>query len=54
MAMFLFVIDGIGFDRDENSEGIGLKIIDDICRLLAITYELHTNEKGTGFLFSKE
>ncbi|WP_284440101.1 hypothetical protein [Bacillus sp. T17B1] len=23
MAMFLFVIDGIEFDRDENSEGLG-------------------------------
>ncbi|MBL3649844.1 HAMP domain-containing sensor histidine kinase [Bacillus vallismortis] len=46
--------DGIGFDRNQNSEGLGLKIIDDICRLLSITYELQTNENGTGFLFSKE
>ncbi|MEG7336305.1 sensor histidine kinase [Bacillus sp. 0102A] len=45
---------GIGFDRNQNSEGLGLKIIDDICRLLSITYELQTNENGTGFLFSKE
>ncbi len=46
--------DGIGFDRNENSEGLGLKIIEDICRLLAMTYELETNEYGTRFLFSKE
>nr|WP_039076002.1 hypothetical protein [Bacillus sp. MSP13] len=46
--------DGIGFDQNENSEGLGLKIIEDICRLLAMTYELQTNENGTGFLFSKE
>ncbi|WP_276736292.1 HAMP domain-containing sensor histidine kinase [Bacillus sp. (in: firmicutes)] len=46
--------DGIGFDQNENSEGLGLKIIEDICRLLAMTYELQTNESGTGFLFSKE
>ncbi|MFT4402397.1 sensor histidine kinase [Bacillus sp. SW14] len=46
--------DGIGFDRNQNSEGLGLKIIDDVCRLLSITYELQTNENGTGFLFSKE
>nr|WP_187441513.1 HAMP domain-containing sensor histidine kinase [Bacillus subtilis] len=46
--------DGIGFERNQNSEGLGLKIIDDICRLLSITYELQTNENGTGFLFSKE
>lgn len=46
--------DGIGFDRNENSEGLGLKIIEDICRLLAMTYELETNEYGTQFLFSKE
>lgn len=35
-------------------QGLGLKIIEDTCRLLAITYELHTNDNGTGFLFSKE
>ncbi|MEH7627907.1 two-component system sensor histidine kinase YbdK [Bacillus sp. FSL R5-0603] len=45
---------GIGFDRNESSEGLGLNIIEDTCRLLAITYELHTNDNGTEFLFSKE
>lgn len=41
--------DGIGFDRDENSEGLGLKIIEDICRLLHITYLLKTDKTGTHF-----
>ncbi|MCY8473837.1 HAMP domain-containing sensor histidine kinase [Bacillus halotolerans] len=46
--------DGIGFDRDQDSNGLGLKIIEDICRLLHISYELQTNENGTAFLFSKK
>jgi signal transduction histidine kinase len=46
--------DGIGFDREQVSNGLGLKIIEDLCRLLRITYVLQTNENGTAFLFSKK
>ncbi|MEC1752127.1 sensor histidine kinase [Bacillus mojavensis] len=46
--------DGIGFDREQDSNGLGLKIIEDVCRLLRITYVLQTNENGTAFLFSKK
>ncbi|WP_339179402.1 HAMP domain-containing sensor histidine kinase [Bacillus sp. FSL R5-0560] len=46
--------DGIGFDREQDSDGLGLKIIEDVCRLLRITYVLQTNENGTAFLFSKK
>ncbi|MEC1291527.1 HAMP domain-containing sensor histidine kinase [Bacillus mojavensis] len=44
--------DGIGFDREQDSDGLGLKIIEDVCRLLRITYVMQTNENGTAFLFS--
>ncbi|WP_413286847.1 histidine kinase dimerization/phospho-acceptor domain-containing protein [Bacillus mojavensis] len=46
--------DGIGFDKEQDSDGLGLKIIEDVCRLLRITYVLQTNENGTAFLFSKK
>lgn len=41
--------DGIGFDWDENSEGFGLKIIEDICRLFYIMYFLKIDKIGIYF-----
>ncbi|MBL4963507.1 sensor histidine kinase [Bacillus halotolerans] len=46
--------DGIGFDQNKNSDGLGLKIIDDICRLLHMTYHLKTDKTGTHFNFKND
>ncbi|MFJ5566416.1 sensor histidine kinase [Lysinibacillus xylanilyticus] len=43
---------GTGFEQNRESGGLGLKIIDDIARILQVTYALHTNEDGTSFCFS--
>ncbi|MCY9549768.1 sensor histidine kinase [Lysinibacillus xylanilyticus] len=49
----VFMIDnGTGFEQNRESGGLGLKIIDDIARILQVTYALHTNEDGTSFCFS--
>ncbi|MFF2455384.1 histidine kinase dimerization/phospho-acceptor domain-containing protein [Peribacillus simplex] len=43
---------GIGFDIDSNSKGLGLKIIEDIAKTLHIKYDLQSNESGTSFCFT--
>ncbi|MDP7978094.1 sensor histidine kinase [Bacillus sp. WLY-B-L8] len=43
---------GIGFDMNGKSTGLGLKIIEDISRLLNIKYTLQSNKDGTIFSFS--
>ncbi|MGE7928936.1 histidine kinase dimerization/phospho-acceptor domain-containing protein [Lysinibacillus xylanilyticus] len=43
---------GTGFVHNRESGGLGLKIIDDIARILQVTYALDTNEDGTSFCFS--
>ncbi|WP_020062379.1 HAMP domain-containing sensor histidine kinase [Bacillus sp. 123MFChir2] len=43
---------GIGFDMNEKSTGLGLKIIEDISRLLNIKYTLQSNKDGTLFCFT--
>ncbi|MFJ6267483.1 histidine kinase dimerization/phospho-acceptor domain-containing protein [Lysinibacillus xylanilyticus] len=43
---------GTGFEQNREGGGLGLKIIDDIARILQVTYALHTNEDGTSFCFS--
>ncbi|MFJ7886739.1 histidine kinase dimerization/phospho-acceptor domain-containing protein [Lysinibacillus xylanilyticus] len=43
---------GTGFEQNRESGGLGLKIIDDIARILQVTYALYTNEDGTSFCFS--
>lgn len=43
---------GIGFDMNEKSTGLGLKIIEDISRLLNIKYTLQSNKDGTIFCFT--
>ncbi len=49
----VFMMDnGTGFEQNLESGGLGLKIIDDIARILQVTYALHTNEDGTSFCFS--
>ncbi|MFJ7183259.1 histidine kinase dimerization/phospho-acceptor domain-containing protein [Lysinibacillus xylanilyticus] len=49
----VFMMDnGTGFEQNRESGGLGLKIIDDIARILQVTYALHTNEDGTSFCFS--
>lgn len=49
----IFMMDnGIGFEQHRVSDGLGLKIIDDIARILQVNYSLHSNEKGTSFSFS--
>ncbi|MGE7674526.1 sensor histidine kinase [Lysinibacillus sp. NPDC094403] len=49
----VFMMDnGIGFEQNRVGEGLGLKIIDDIARILEINYAIHTNEEGTSFCFS--
>ncbi|MFF2857209.1 ATP-binding protein [Peribacillus sp. NPDC058002] len=45
---------GIGFDIDSNSKGLGLKIIEDIAKTLHIKYNLQSNESGTSFCFTAE
>ncbi|TQR27485.1 HAMP domain-containing histidine kinase [Lysinibacillus sphaericus] len=49
----IFMMDnGIGFEQNRVSGGLGLKIIDDIARILQVSYLLHSNEEGTSFCFS--
>ncbi|MGE7998382.1 histidine kinase dimerization/phospho-acceptor domain-containing protein [Lysinibacillus sp. NPDC093190] len=49
----IFMIDnGIGFEQNRVSGGLGLKIIDDIARILQVSYSLYSNEEGTSFCFS--
>ncbi|MGG0413612.1 ATP-binding protein [Peribacillus simplex] len=43
---------GIGFDIDSTSKGLGLKIIEDIAKTLDIKYDLQSNESGTLFCFT--
>lgn len=43
---------GIGFEQNRVSGGLGLQIIDDIARILQISYSRHSNEEGTSFCFS--
>ncbi|MFJ7982513.1 histidine kinase dimerization/phospho-acceptor domain-containing protein [Lysinibacillus xylanilyticus] len=43
---------GTGFEQNRESGGLGLKIIDDITRILQVTYALHSNDEGTSFCFS--
>ncbi len=45
---------GIGFDIDSKSKGLGLKIIKDIAKTLHIKYILQSNESGTLFCFTVE
>ncbi|WP_141995024.1 ATP-binding protein [Bacillus sp. B4EP4a] len=45
---------GIGFDIDSKSKGLGLKIIEDIAKTLNIKYNLQSNESGTLFCFKVE
>ncbi|WP_314591138.1 ATP-binding protein [Paenibacillus terrigena] len=40
---------GIGFDRNCSREGLGLKIIEDIARMLQIQYTLQSSDGGTLF-----
>lgn len=49
----IFMMDnGIGFEQNRVSGGLGLKIIDDIARILQVSYSSHSNEEGTSFCFS--
>ncbi|MGF9966412.1 ATP-binding protein [Bacillus rhizoplanae] len=43
---------GIGFDINSKSTGLGLKIIKDISRMLDIKYTLQSNKNGTIFSFT--
>ncbi|ATH94116.1 histidine kinase [Bacillus glycinifermentans] len=45
--------DGTGFDMNRKGAGLGLNIIDDISRMLNITYTLQSNQTGTQFCFTK-
>ncbi|WP_144552832.1 histidine kinase dimerization/phospho-acceptor domain-containing protein [Peribacillus simplex] len=45
---------GIGFDIDSKSKGLGLKIIEDIAKTLHLKYNLQSNESGTLFCFKVE
>ncbi|WP_349729269.1 ATP-binding protein [Peribacillus frigoritolerans] len=45
---------GIGFDIDSKSKGLGLKIIEDIAKTLHIKYNLQSNDSGTSFCFTVE
>ncbi|YCI78820.1 ATP-binding protein [Bacillus sp. R1-10] len=45
---------GIGFDIESKSKGLGLKIIEDIAKILHIKYNLESNESGTLFSFTVE
>ncbi|MEI4803946.1 HAMP domain-containing sensor histidine kinase [Bacillus sp. FJAT-51639] len=43
---------GIGFDMNGQSTGLGLKIIEDISRMLNIKYTLQSNKGGTIYCFT--
>ncbi|WHY99537.1 histidine kinase dimerization/phospho-acceptor domain-containing protein [Peribacillus simplex] len=49
-----FKDNGIGFDINSKSKGLGLKIIEDIAKTLHIKYNLQSNESGTLFCFTVE
>ncbi|WP_107950418.1 sensor histidine kinase [Lysinibacillus parviboronicapiens] len=42
---------GIGFDGNRTTTGLGLNIIEDIANILQINYTLQSNEEGTTFCF---
>jgi signal transduction histidine kinase len=42
---------GLGFDREEECQGLGLKVIEDLTRSLHISYTLNTSPTGTAFIF---
>ncbi|ATP40473.1 two-component sensor histidine kinase [Solibacillus sp. R5-41] len=44
---------GIGFDVNRKHEGLGLKIIEDITRILNINYTVQSNENGTIYRIQK-
>ncbi|GIN69035.1 sensor histidine kinase YbdK [Bacillus sonorensis] len=44
--------DGIGFDVNQNRDGLGLKIIEDISRMLSLSYTLQSAQNGTVFCFT--
>lgn len=44
---------GIGFDSNSKSAGLGLKIIKDISKILNIKYTLQSNKNGTLFCFTQ-
>lgn len=44
--------DGTGFKPNLSGQGLGLKIIEDIARILQVNYSLHSNEEGTEVSFS--
>ncbi|MGE7693852.1 sensor histidine kinase [Lysinibacillus sp. NPDC094177] len=49
----VFMMDnGIGFEQNRVGEGLGLKIIDDIARILQVNYALYSYEEGTSFCFT--
>ncbi|PEO48269.1 ATP-binding protein, partial [Bacillus pseudomycoides] len=43
---------GIGFDMSRKSAGLGLKIIQDISRMLNVKYTLQSSKDGTIFCFT--
>lgn len=43
---------GVGFNMTDKGMGLGLKIIDDIARILNIKYTLESNNNGTFFSFT--
>ena len=43
---------GIGFDMNPKSTGLGLKIIEDIARILHLKYTLESSMNGTLFCFT--
>ncbi|WP_050182678.1 ATP-binding protein [Domibacillus robiginosus] len=45
---------GVGFDSSRGQEGLGLKIIDDVTRLLHLTYKLESGKHGTSFYFASQ
>ncbi|MGE7625527.1 sensor histidine kinase [Viridibacillus sp. NPDC096237] len=45
---------GVGFNMNNKGIGLGLKIIDDIARILNIKYTLQSNNNGTLFCFTIE
>ncbi|MFJ8102004.1 histidine kinase dimerization/phospho-acceptor domain-containing protein [Lysinibacillus sp. NPDC096212] len=51
-SMIFMIDNGIGFEQNRLSGGLGLKIIDDIARILQVSYSLHSTEEGTSFCFS--
>lgn len=45
---------GVGFDQNKEGTGLGLKIIEDIARILHIQYTMESSGNGTLFQFSME